>query len=598
MANVGNVDYEDGSVFIDLKTVAYSKDADVEGADDARRAQTGGAAQLVRRLQDLGDGVDGKLGDSTLRLFGSDAGVAASAVDDEDEEEDDDDMEEEDDDDDDESSDSEADADAAARASFFERTKEDLSRRLAAKNAEDVAAWAGDLDGYFASTKLRFATGAAPGGVDGDDGAAWDDDAPLHGDFEELDASSSSDDDDDDAEAALSPQEAAREAAAEKKAAAMSLRDDDGDGGAGDDAAGDGDDDDEENTFLAEQRGAAKQKLSNEREFAATPRAWASRACGLLPHEAAPASLVTGRVRRHRWYGKVLKARDPVLFSCGWRRFQSAPLYSLEDERQTRSRYLKYTPEHMHCGATFWAPGIAPNSPLVERNTAFVDGMFTSALEAAKFEGATLKTVSGVRGAIKKAVREDVSEAGKHARAGAFRASFEDKVLLSDIVVCRLWVPVDPPKLCAPVRDLLQAPGAPPRGLMRTVAELRRDTRTAIPVDKDSLYRPVDRAPRAFHKQVLPKKLVEALPFASKPKGATAPKSSKRPGYLASRGDARTGLAHPEAPEARAAKKLARAAKLAKIDASKAKSSKAKAKAEYKRQGKDSAKQRAKFGGD
>ena len=143
---------------------------------------------------------------------------------------------------------------------------------------------------------------------------------------------------------------------------------------------------------------------------------------GLLPHEAAPPSLVTGRVRRHRWYGKVLKARDPVLFSCGWRRFQSAPLYSLEDERQTRSRYLKYTPEHMHCGATFWAPGIAPNSPLVgfhslssssttfrvscvgvvlkqeatskvskklklcgapykvERNTAFVDGMFTSCL--------------------------------------------------------------------------------------------------------------------------------------------------------------------------------------------------------------------------
>ena len=160
MANVGNVDYEDGSVFIDLKTVAYSKDADVEGADDARRAQTGGAAQLVRRLQDLGDGVDGKLGDSTLRLFGSDAGVAASAVDDEDEEEDDDDMEEEDDDDDDESSDSEADGDAAARASFFERTKEDLSRRLAAKNAEDVAAWVYDSDA---------SDGAASDGGDDDD---------------------------------------------------------------------------------------------------------------------------------------------------------------------------------------------------------------------------------------------------------------------------------------------------------------------------------------------------------------------------------------------------------------------------------------------
>ena len=117
MANVGNVDYEDGSVFIDLKTVAYSKDADVEGADDARRAQTGGAAQLVRRLQDLGDGVDGKLGDSTLRLFGSDAGVAASAVDDEDDEDDDDDMEEEEeeeDDDDDEGNEGDDAVDAEA----------------------------------------------------------------------------------------------------------------------------------------------------------------------------------------------------------------------------------------------------------------------------------------------------------------------------------------------------------------------------------------------------------------------------------------------------------------------------------------------------
>ena len=57
-----------------------------------------------------------------------------------------------------------------------------------------------------------------------------------------------------------------------------------------------------------------------------------------------PPSLLTARVRRHRWHGKILKARDPIVFSCGWRRFQSAPLYSLEDERQTRQRFLKYTP--------------------------------------------------------------------------------------------------------------------------------------------------------------------------------------------------------------------------------------------------------------
>ncbi|MCJ1340733.1 Glycoside hydrolase 2 (Mannanase, beta-galactosidase) [Bachmanniomyces sp. S44760] len=284
------------------------------------------------------------------------------------------------------------------------------------------------------------------------------------------------------------------------------------------------------------------------------------------------------RIKRHRWHKKILKTNDPLIFSLGWRRFQTLPVYSISDSR-TRNRMLKYTPEHMHCFGTFYGPLVAPNTGFccvqslsnqipgfriaatgvvlnvdesteivkklkltghpykVFRNTAFIRDMFSTALEIAKFEGASIKTVSGIRGQIKRALNKP---------EGHFRATFEDKVLMSDLVFLRAWYPVKPHRFYNPVTNLLHSTDvgenneAEQQGWkgMRLTGQVRADGGIPTPQVTNSTYRPIERPTRHFNPLRVPRALAADLPYKSQ---IAAMKPQKKSTYVQKRAVVLTG---------------------------------------------------------
>ncbi|KAI3936560.1 hypothetical protein MKW92_030048 [Papaver armeniacum] len=193
------------------------------------------------------------------------------------------------------------------------------------------------------------------------------------------------------------------------------------------------------------------------------------------------------RLKRHSWYRKLLKTRDPIIVSAGWRRYQTRPIYAQEDGGNRLHR-IDSTPEHTDCLAMFWGPLAPPDTGFVAvhnlagnkaafrisamgvildftqaaeivakilkkckqvgtplqtfKKTAPIKDMFTSDLEIDWFKGAAIQTAR-VRGNVKKAAKKKlVSELirkGNQRREGIASCSFQHKISLCDKVFMCVW---------------------------------------------------------------------------------------------------------------------------------------------------------------
>ena len=260
-------------------------------------------------------------------------------------------------------------------------------------------------------------------------------------------------------------------------------------------------------------------------------------------------SFIKIRFSKHLWFPKILKTNDPVILSIGWRKFQTTMAYCVEDKNH-RLRLIKYTPKFTNCIAICYGPQVPINVAIVAmqnnlgdttddnfrisgtgdvievnqsfdivkklkligdpeeiyKKTANIKNMFNSNLEVARYIGAKIQTVSGIRGIIKKQLNTKPE--------GRFRATFEDKILKSDVVFLKTWAPVELNKFYNPIIEY----GDKKQKMLRTMNQLRKDYGIKLEQNPDSEYKEIEREERIFPNLVISKNLEKNLPFKKKNK--------------------------------------------------------------------------------
>ncbi|KAH0573441.1 Ribosome biogenesis protein BMS1 [Spironucleus salmonicida] len=275
----------------------------------------------------------------------------------------------------------------------------------------------------------------------------------------------------------------------------------------------------------------------------------------LLPQETNK-KFITARIKRHRWYPKILKSRNPLIFAMGWRRFQSLPTFASEQMEHHEAnldtalvtdspplKMLKYTPEHMHCAAIFFGYGVPAGTGVIcfqnlnsktwrvaatgttlesgefhhvfkrlklvgfpdkiMQKTCYLKDMFNTKNEASAFVGAEVKTVSGIRGILKK------GEEG-----GRVICKFEDRVRMTDVMFLKTNVKVKIDKICINFDNHVSKDFVG----VRTVAEIRHEKGITLTYNNDSQYQKEQKEIFVKPELHINEKVMKQLPFAEQKK--------------------------------------------------------------------------------